>query len=101
MGSAGDWTNVLFMAVFWGGWMLFLTARRRKHSQLHPTLFPSLILMWVFAALFMGVVTGLHIRRAFSWPFVIVTAGALTATAVTSLYIRRKQPDLLRGNTPS
>jgi hypothetical protein len=99
MGSVGDWAKVLFMTLFWGAWMLFVIARKRKHSQLQPTLFPSLVLMWVFAALFFGMVTGLHFRRAFSWPLVTVTIGFFIAVVVMNLYIRTKHSDLLRKNT--
>jgi hypothetical protein len=51
MGTAIQWTWVASGAIFYGGFMVFLTTRRRISAQIEPSLSSADILGWALMGL--------------------------------------------------
>src|ERR1700739_3894068 len=91
MGTATDWLGVVLLGGCYGGGILFITVRNRRKNNLQPHVFPALVLMYISAGLFFGVVSQFHFSRAFRWPLILVTLGAVGALVAAGIYIRMKR----------
>jgi hypothetical protein len=96
MGTATDWVGVFLLGTLYGGGMLFIAVRNRRQNNLQPHVFSALVLVWVFAGLFFGIVSHFPISQAFRWPLILVTLGAVGTFVAAALYIRVKR---LGGST--
>jgi hypothetical protein len=91
MGAPTDWLGVFVLGTMYGGSMLFIAVRNRRQNNLQPHVFPALVLVWIFAGLFFGIVSHFPIRQAFRWPLILVTLGAVGAFLAAAFYSRMKR----------
>lgn len=91
--TVNELIEVVSAAVFWGGWMLFVSTRERKDAGFKPAVSPLLVLTWAFGGLFFGLLTTFGWRRAFSFPIVFATGGVLSAGLMTAKILGRTRVD--------
>jgi hypothetical protein len=81
MGTANDWTWVVFEAVLYAGAMLVWSAFKRRKAHIEPVLSVMDYLGWAFLGLFFGLAVTFH-WQAFQWPLVLLTAVALIGAGI-------------------
>ena len=72
MGTAREWVSVVVAAIFWGGWMLIWSTRKRRKAHIEPVLSVVDVVGWALAGVSFGLATTFG-WRAFHWPLVLLS----------------------------
>ncbi|HLK05074.1 MAG TPA: hypothetical protein VKT53_11600 [Candidatus Acidoferrum sp.] len=91
MGTAGEWIEVVFATIFWGGWMLFWMTKKKKAAAETNAWWPNVVL-WFFAGLCFGLTTTFH-WRALRVPLVFVTVSSFACMLAAGWFAHPKNVD--------
>jgi hypothetical protein len=83
MGTAKEWSEVLFAAILWCGGMLLF---RRMEGEIPK----GVVLIYALGALLFGLVTSFPLKRVFSFPLIFVTLGIIVALLLVRRLFRLK-----------